>query len=345
MGYSRSVIYHLRNTGTELIPSDVPGLILKGNPPGKDLAGENRPRGRKSEYSHEGIHDSTFFREQFNASNPVEINKPYPGRTWLKATLHEGDELTCNILETESGENVVETELPLSIVYEDEDLLVIDKSAGMPIHPSMGHYDDTLANALCFYTHHVLNFDTYVNRIINRLDKNTSGLLISAKNMLSAARLGDFVRERSIHRQYIAICQGDVRDCLKHYPSAHEGYDMTISAPIARKDASVIERVVDFATGDPATTHVKPLLYDSEKDLSLVALKLETGRTHQIRVHMKHIGHPLIGDFLYNPDYRYIKRQALHSRKLSFKHPISGEPMSFTAALPEDMQALFPEFN
>ena len=297
MGYSRSVIYHLRNTGTELIPSDIPGLLVDGE------------------------------------------------KTWLKATLHEGDELTCNILETESGENVVETELPLSIVYEDEDLLVIDKSAGMPIHPSMGHYDDTLANALCFYTHHVLHFDTYVNRIINRLDKNPSGLLISAKNMHSAARLGDFVRERSIHRQYIAICQGDVRDCIDQYPSTLEGFDMTISAPIARKEASVIERIVDFTNGDPATTHVKPLLYDSEKDLSLIALKLETGRTHQIRVHMKHIGHPLIGDFLYNPDYRYIKRQALHSWKLSFQHPISDEPMSFTAALPEDMQVLFPEFN
>ena len=297
MGYSKSVIYHLKNTDTELIPSDIPGLLVNGE------------------------------------------------KIWLKAILHEGDELTCNILETADGENVVETELPLSIVYEDEDLIIIDYSAGMPIHPSMGHYDDTLANALCFYTHHVLHFDTYVNRIINRLDKNTSGLLISAKNMHSAARLGDFVRERSIHRQYIAICQGDVRDCIDQYPSTLEGFDMTISAPIARKEASVIERIVDFTNGDPATTHVKPLLYDSEKDLSLIALKLETGRTHQIRVHMKHIGHPLIGDFLYNPDYRYIKRQALHSWKLSFQHPISDEPMSFTAALPEDMQVLFPEFN
>ena len=307
MGFSRSVIYHLRNTGTELIPSDIPGLVLK--------------------------------------SDHMPEAESYPQKTWLKAPLHEGDELTCNILETAAEENVVEAELPLSIVYEDEDLLVIDKAAGMPIHPSMGHYDDTLANALCRYTHHVLHYDTYVNRIINRLDKDTSGLLISAKNMHSAARLGDFVRERSIHRQYLAICQGDVRNCIDKYPSTLEGFDMTVSAPIARKEASVIERVVDFTNGDPATTHVKPLLYDSEKDLSLIALKLETGRTHQIRVHMKHIGHPLIGDFLYNPDYRYIKRQALHSWKLSFQHPISGEPMNFTATLAKDIKVLFPKFG
>ncbi len=295
-GFSRSVMYHLRNTSTDLIPSDTPGLMLNGT------------------------------------------------KTWLKKELTPGDELICYILEPESSDNVVETELPLDIIYEDLDLMVINKSSDMPIHPSMGHYDDTLANALCWYTHHTLNLDTYVNRVINRLDRNTSGLLISAKNMLSAAKLGDMVRAHTISRRYLAICMGDAGDIRTEYPAVRNGFDMTISAPIARKEESVIERIVDFERGDPAVTHVKLLDYNKEKDLSLIMLKLETGRTHQIRVHMRHVGHPLIGDFLYNPDYEFISRQALHSWSLSFQHPITDEEMSFTAPLPDDMQSLFPDF-
>ncbi len=296
-GFSRSVIYHLRNTGTDLIPSDTPGLMLNGT------------------------------------------------KTWLKKELLPGDELICTILEPVSSDNVVEAKLPLDIIYEDEDLMVINKSSDMPIHPSMGHYDDTLANALCWYTHHILNLDTYVNRVINRLDRNTSGLLITAKNMLSAAKLGDMVRAHTISRQYLAICKGNVRDIYLKYPSHKENYDMTICAPIARKEESVIERVVDFEHGDRAVTHIKILDYNIEKDLSLIMLKLETGRTHQIRVHMRHIGYPLIGDFLYNPDYEFISRQALHSWSLGFKHPVTNEEMSFTAPLPDDMKSLFPTFE
>ena len=302
-GYSRSVIYHLRNTGTDLIPSDIPGLLLNSE------------------------------------------------KAWLKKELTPGDTLTCTILETESSDNVIETELPLDIVYEDEDLMVINKPSDMPIHPSMGHYDDTLANALCWYTHHVQGIDNYMNRVINRLDRNTSGLLISAKNMLSAAILGDMVRAHTIDRKYIAICKGNVNYVLGKlspeniFTSVKTGFDFAISAPIARKEESVIERVVDFDHGDPAITHVKLLDYNKEKDLSLIMLKLETGRTHQIRVHMRHIGHPLIGDFLYNPDFEFIGRQALHSRSLSFMHPVTGEEMYFTAPLPEDMQKLFPDFR
>ena len=128
------------------------------------------------------------------------------------------------------------------------------------------------------------------------------------------------------------------------YPAVTEGFDITISAPIARKEESVVERIVDFDRGDDAVTHVKVLSYDSEKDLSLLRIKLETGRTHQIRVHMKYAGHPLIGDFLYNPDFEFMERQALHSYKLEFNHPITGEKLSFVASLPEDMRRLFPGF-
>lgn len=266
-------------------------------------------------------------------------------KTWLRQTLSEGDILRCSILEIEDSPNVAESEIPLSIVYEDQDLMVINKPSDMPIHPSIGHHENTVANALCWYTHHKLGFDTYVNRVINRLDKNTSGLLISAKNMLSAAKLGDMVRERSIHREYLAICQGDAGDIIPNHPSGADGFDFTINAPIARKEESVVERIVDYERGDEAITHVKVIAYEREKDLSLLRIKLETGRTHQIRVHMRHVGYPLIGDFLYNPDYRFMERQALHSYKLSFRHPITGAPLSFTAPLPEDMQRLFPGFR
>lgn len=298
-------------------------------------------------------------------------------KTWLKKTLTTGDVLQCNILETEESANVTESDIPLPIIYEDDDLMVINKPAGMPIHPSMGHHEGTLANSLCWYTHHTLGFDKYVNRVINRLDRDTSGLLISAKNMLSAAKLSNMVRAREIHREYLAICHGDVAElakgcsCVQKYfgkcietsnasgaaiadtfdvfdktiTTESGDYDITIDAPIARKEASVIERTIDFERGERAVTHIKLLSYDPERKLSLVRLKLETGRTHQIRVHMRYTGHPLIGDFLYNPDYRFIKRQALHSRRLRFKHPITGEELDLTAPMPVDMKSLFLHYS
>ena len=112
-------------------------------------------------------------------------------------------------------------------------------------------------------------------------------------------------------------------------------------APISRKEASTIERCVDFTNGEAAITHYKRIAYDAQKDLSLVQLQLETGRTHQIRVHMKYINHPLIGDFLYNPDYRYITRQALNSSEIEFTHPITNQKMHFHIPLPSDMKCIF----
>lgn len=246
--------------------------------------------------------------------------------TWgrVRDILHTDDILTINLIETESSENIVPTNLPLNIVYEDEDILVVNKAANMPIHPSQGNYDNTLANAVSYYFHQKNEAFTY--RCINRLDRDTTGLLILAKHMYSASILSDMVQKREIHREYLAIATGTV-------PS--EG---TIVAPIARVNGSTIERCIDVENGEYACTHYKQLSY--QNGYSLVSLKLETGRTHQIRVHMKHIGHPLPGDFLYNPDYSVIKRQALHSHKLSFKHPITGELMEFMAELPNDMRSI-----
>lgn len=242
----------------------------------------------------------------------------------VRDILHTGDELIIQLIEHDSSKNIVPTNLPLDIVYEDEDILVINKASDMPIHPSQGNYDNTLANAVAYYYHQKGESFTY--RCINRLDRDTTGLLVVAKHMYSASILSDMVAKREIHREYLAIITGEINK---------EG---TIVAPIGRVNGSTIERHVDEENGDYACTHYRRISYNN--GYSLVSIKLETGRTHQIRVHMKHIGHPLPGDFLYNPDYTVIGRQALHSHKLSFRHPINDELMHFEAELPTDMSNL-----
>ena len=242
----------------------------------------------------------------------------------VRDILRVGDVLTIQLLEDVSSENIVPMNLALDIIYEDEDILIVNKAANTPIHPSQGNYDNTLANAVAYY--YQQKGESFTYRCINRLDRDTTGLLIVAKHMYSASLLSDMVGKREIHREYLAIATGEVPEIG------------TIVAPIGRVDGSTIERHVDEELGDYACTHYQRLAYNN--GYSLVSLKLETGRTHQIRVHMKHIGHPLPGDFLYNPDYSVINRQALHSHKLSFKHPITGEYMEFVAELPEDMRSI-----
>lgn len=246
---------------------------------------------------------------------------------YVNEKLNEGDVLSLHLVEEETETSIQPVYVPLDIVYEDEDLLVINKPANMPIHPSMNHYEGTLANGLLYYFKEQGEHFTF--RCINRLDRDTSGLTIIAKHLLSAGILSRQVSKREIKRTYRAICQGKVSD------------NGTIDAPISRAHDSTIERCVNFEDGERAVTHYKRIAYDAVKDLSLVELRLETGRTHQIRVHMKHIGHPIIGDFLYHPDFRYCARQALHSYSLSFVHPLSNQEMYFTAPLPEDLNSIF----
>lgn len=240
--------------------------------------------------------------------------------TCVNEILHTGDVLQICLIEDTGSEKILPVKIPLSIIYEDEDIFVIDKAAGMPVHPSMHHYEHTLANALAAYNAAMGN--PMVFRCINRLDRDTSGLTIVAKHMLSSGILGNSMKERKIHREYLGIAEGYVKD------------SGTIAAPIARVSDSVIERKVDFDNGEAAVTHYRRLKY--ENGLSLVSFVLETGRTHQIRVHMKYIGHPLIGDFLYHPDNHQMKRQALHAWHLTFPHPVTGTVMSFEAPVPGD---------
>lgn len=211
------------------------------------------------------------------------------------------------------------------IIYEDNDLLAVNKPAGMPIHPSIEHYGDTLADAVYFYAQS--RQEWYPYRCINRLDRDTSGLTIIAKNAYSSCMLYHQMRERKIHRTYYAIAEG-----------LTDAYG-TIDAPISRREDSVIERVIDFSKGERAVTHYERLAY--KNDLSFLKICLETGRTHQIRVHMRHIGHPLIGDFLYNPNDSHMKRQALHAGNLEFAHPVSGRMLTLYAPLPDDMMHFF----
>ena len=240
-------------------------------------------------------------------------------------TLAAGDHLQVCICETESSEKIPPVKLPLNIVYEDEDILVINKPAGMPIHPSMKNYYNSLANALAWYYQD--QGKPFIFRCSNRLDRDTSGLTVISKHLVSASIMTDMTKKRLVHREYLAIVKGDLTP-----PTG------TITAPLSRKEGSIIERTVDFDHGEEAITHYK--LVKKENGHSLVSLQLETGRTHQIRIHMKYLGYPLIGDYLYNPDMEHITRQALHSYHMEFPHPITGQKMTFTAPLPSDMSAI-----
>lgn len=244
---------------------------------------------------------------------------------YMRDTLAEGDILKVCIKEETSSQKIPPIPVPLDIVYEDEDIIVLNKPAGMPIHPSMNNYTNSLANGLAWY--YESQGRPFIFRCCNRLDRDTSGLTVVAKHLVSAGILSAMARRRLIRREYLAIAKGKV--------TPTEG---TITAPLARKPGTIIERTVDFTYGEEAITHYR--LIDYQNGHSLILLRLETGRTHQIRIHMKYLGFPLIGDYLYNPDIALITRQALHSHKLSFPHPVSGRELSFTAPLPEDMQSV-----
>ena len=247
---------------------------------------------------------------------------------YMRQELSKGDHLQVRICETKNSEKIPPTNLPLNIIYEDEDLLVLNKPAGMPIHPSLNNYTNSMANALAYYFQS--QEKPFIFRCCNRLDRDTSGLTIVSKHLVSGSILSDMTKYREVHREYLAIARGSVT------PS--EG---TIQAPLGRKEGTIIERTVDWEHGEDAVTHYK--VVKEANGHSLVSLRLETGRTHQIRIHMKYLGYPLIGDYLYNPDMEYMTRQALHSHHMEFTHPITGEHMSFTAPLPEDMARVMQE--
>ncbi len=225
--------------------------------------------------------------------------------------VHSGEEILLRLCD-ESGSPEANPGLSAEIMYEDEDAVVFNKPPYMPVHPSQRHHDDTLANLFA------AKFPGLPFRPINRLDRNTSGLCVCAKNQLAAAALSG-----TVSKVYFAITE-----------SAPPGD--TVNAPVGRVADSVIERCVT-PDGKPAITHYVQV---NEGSPALLKITLETGRTHQIRVHMAHMGFPLLGDDMYGGDCSAIKRQALHCGEVSFISPVSGNKVTVTAPLPQDMAAL-----
>ena len=281
----------------------------------------------------DGLRVEQYLRRQgYSRQNMVELKKMHESilvnDVWyhLNEKLSFGDILTVHIQENESSEKIPPVQMSLDIIYEDEDLLVVNKVAGMPIHPSMNNYMNSLANGLAWYFQS--QGKPFIFRCTNRLDRDTSGLTIIAKHMLSSNILSKMAVHHEVEREYLAIVRGHLTpECG------------TINAPLSRKSGSIIERTVDFEHGESAITHYH--LVSKRNGHSLVSLQLETGRTHQIRIHMQYLGFPLIGDYLYNPDMELIQRQALHSHRIAFSHPITGKHMEFTAPIPKDMEWIF----
>lgn len=248
-------------------------------------------------------------------------------QVFLWSPVKNNDKIEILIDFEEDNSNIIATKMNLDILYEDEAYLVINKPAGIPIHPSMDHYTDSLSNGIKYYFDSISLHKKI--RPVNRLDKNTSGIVVFAKNEYIQECLIKQMQTNAFSKEYIAICNGIFS----------EKYG-TINLPIARKEDSIIERCIDEIHGACSVTHYKVLkeLQSTEKSYSVVQCKLETGRTHQIRVHMQAIGHSLIGDTLYGTSSPLINRQALHAYQIEFIHPITKKEVHYIATLPQDMQ-------
>ncbi len=216
--------------------------------------------------------------------------------------------------------------IPLDIVYEDDDLLVVNKPRGMVVHPAPGNYSGTLVNALLYHCKDSLSGINGILRpgIVHRIDKDTSGLLIVAKNDKAHIGLAEQIKEHSFTREYNAVIVGHLKD--------DEG---TVNAPIGRNPKDRKKMCVTYQNSKNAVTHYSVI--DDFDGYSHVSLKLETGRTHQIRVHMAHLGHPVAGDSVYGNDKKsaFLNGQCLHAIKIGFIHPITGEYLEFTSELPD----------
>lgn len=242
----------------------------------------------------------------------------------VRAMLQEGDKVTVIFPEEEMSSYLKPEPMPLDIIYEDEEILLINKPAHVCVHPTSSHKEGTLANGVIHYWQKKGWTRTF--HAVSRLDMDTSGLILIAQNRFSHHQLAKQQRARQIERRYYALVEGVVAD--------EEG---VIEAPIGRKAGSIIEREVR-SDGQ----YAKTLFWVRRRytNYTWLELQLVTGRTHQIRVHLKHIGHPLLGDQLYGGSQTLITRQALHAYALRFKHPRTARPLSFQAPLPEDMNRL-----
>lgn len=245
-------------------------------------------------------------------------------RVTVRKVLHEGDILLLEYKdEKEISElsEIIPSNIPLEILYEDEDIIALNKPPFMPTHPSHNHQDDTLANGLKYLFNK--RDIPFIFRAVNRLDNCTSGIVLIAKNRLSAAKLSRDIKERKIKKYYLAIIHGTPKQDIG-----------MIDAPIKRAEGSIINRIVSD-DGASSLTEYKTLIRGDM--YSIVSASPITGRTHQLRVHFSHIGHPICGDTLYGYPSQFIKRQALHAYKLVFNHPTTAEEITIIAPPPKDI--------
>lgn len=250
--------------------------------------------------------------------------------TYIKPSekINKGDLIEVNIEEDMAEFKPQDLKLP--ILYDDFDIIMVNKPPFMVVHPTKSHYENTIANGV---THYIMERDEKVKiRFVNRLDMNTSGLVIVAKNPYAQFVLSADMKEDKVEKMYIAVVKGIVKE--------DSG---TINEPIYRPTDDSVKRIV-HEDGQPSVTHFE--VVERLKDATVLKLKLETGRTHQIRVHLNHIGHGIIGDELYGyVDENLINRQALHAYSLKFKQPRTKEDLEFKAPLPKDMEELITKLR
>lgn len=244
-----------------------------------------------------------------------------------------GDKVCVDIPDPQPLEAQAEN-IPLDIVYEDNDLLVVNKPKGMVVHPAHGNYNGTLVNALLYHCGNSLSGINGVIRpgIVHRIDKNTSGLLIVAKNDSSHRILSEQIKAHSFTREYEAVVVGSFKDT-----------DGTVDAPIGRHKTDRKKMCVTTENSRNAVTHYSVI--KQYGGFAHIRLRLETGRTHQIRVHMAYIGHPVLGDDVYGKPYKLLDGQCLHARKIGFIHPSSGQYMEFTSPLPDYFECILKKIG
>ncbi len=270
-------------------------------------------------------HSRTYFQFLIEQGCVLVNGQPMKKRESPK----EGDEIeVCFLLTPEIS--LEPQNIPLEILYEDEHLLAINKPAGMVVHPAPGHPDQTFVNALLFHCKQLPTTDPIRPGIVHRLDKDTTGVLLAAKTAIAHAKLVELFAQRGLQKDYLAICVGTPKEGL-------------IDAPIKRHPQQRKEMAVCFEAGKEAKTVCRVLKHDHQ--LSLVEVQLLTGRTHQIRVHLKHIGAPVLGDPVYGSlaaNKRFnTTRQLLHAQRLRFIHPITGKALDIRATVPLDFQRIY----
>ncbi|MBR0596788.1 RluA family pseudouridine synthase [Sinanaerobacter chloroacetimidivorans] len=270
---------------------------------------------------------SRSYLQKLIEAGKVQINGvPCASKKWK---VKKGDEILLEIPEPEALD-VMPEDIPLTIVYEDEDLLVVNKPKGMVVHPGAGNTSGTLVNAILFHCDHLSSINGVIRPgIVHRIDKDTSGLLMVAKNDIAHRSLAEQLANHSITRAYRAI--------VYHNFTEDEG---TVNAPIGRDPKNRLKMAVTKQNGREAVTHYKVL--ERFGNFTYVEARLETGRTHQIRVHMAYIKHPLLGDAVYGPHKQVLgaETQMLHAKVLGFKHPRTNEYMEFDSDLPEEFQKI-----